>query len=28
MDGNGVNTANHATNNSDKGTGIFAVRIA
>ena len=28
MDGNGVNTANHATNNTDKGTGIFAVRIA
>lgn len=28
MDGNGVNTANHLTNNSDKGTGIFAVRIA
>jgi hypothetical protein len=27
-DGNGVNTANHATNNSDKGTGIFAIRIA
>jgi hypothetical protein len=28
MDGNGVNTTNHATNNTDKGTGIFAVRIA
>jgi hypothetical protein len=28
MDGNGVNTANHASNNTDKGTGIFAVRIA
>lgn len=28
MDGNGVNTANHATNNTDKGTGIFAVKIA
>lgn len=28
MDGNGVNTTNHASNNSDKGSGIFAVRIA
>lgn len=28
MDGNGVNTANHASNNTDKGTGIFAVRLA
>ena len=28
MDGNGVNTTNHASNNTDKGTGIFAVRIA
>lgn len=28
MDGNGVNTTNHATNNTDKGTGIFAVKIA
>lgn len=28
MDGNGVNTANHATNNTDKGTAIFAVKIA
>lgn len=28
MDGNGVNTANHLTNNTDKGTGIFALRIA
>lgn len=27
MDGNGVNTANHLTNNSDKGTAIFAVKI-
>jgi hypothetical protein len=27
MDGNGVNTANHATNNTDKGTGIFAIKI-
>lgn len=27
-DGNGVNTANHATNNSDKGTSIIAVRLA
>jgi hypothetical protein len=27
MDGNGVNTANHATNNSDLGTGIFAIRV-
>ncbi len=28
MDGAGTNTANHASNNSDKGTGIFAIRIA
>lgn len=28
MDGNGVNTANHASNNTDKGSGIFAIRIA
>ena len=28
MDGNGVNTANHVSNNTDKGTGIFAVKIA
>lgn len=28
MDGNGVNTTNHLTNNTDKGSGIFAVRIA
>ncbi len=28
MDGNGVNTTNHASNNTDKGCGIFAVRIA
>ncbi len=28
MDGNGVNTTNHLTNNTDKGTGIFAIRIA
>lgn len=28
MDGNGVNTTNHASNNSDKGTGIFAIRLA
>jgi hypothetical protein len=27
MDGTGVNTTNHATNNTDKGTGIFAVKI-
>ncbi len=27
-DGNGVNTANNVSNNTDKGTGIFAVRIA
>jgi hypothetical protein len=27
MDGNGVNTANHASNNTDKGTGIFAIRV-
>jgi hypothetical protein len=26
-DGNGVNTANNVSNNTDKGTGIFAVRI-
>ncbi len=26
-DGSGYNTTNHATNNSDKGTGIIAVRI-
>jgi hypothetical protein len=28
VDGNGVNTTNHATNNTDKGTAIFAVKIA
>lgn len=28
MDGTGVNTTNHATNNTDKGTGIFAIKIA
>jgi len=28
MDGNGVNTTNHASNNSDKGTNIIAIRIA
>lgn len=28
MDGTGFNTTNHASNNSDKGTGIFAIRIA
>jgi hypothetical protein len=28
MDGNGVNTTNHASNNTDKGTGIFAIRLA
>jgi hypothetical protein len=28
MDGAGVATTNNLTNNSDKGTGIFAVRIA
>jgi hypothetical protein len=28
VDGNGVNTLNHASNNTDKGTGIFAVKIA
>ena len=27
MDGNGVNTANHASNNTDKGTSIIAIRI-
>lgn len=27
-DGSGYNTANHATNNSDKGTSIIAIRIA
>lgn len=27
-DGNGVNTTNHATNNTDKGTSIIAIRIA
>lgn len=27
MDGTGVNTTNHASDNSDKGTGIFAVKI-
>jgi hypothetical protein len=27
-DGNGVNTANNVSNNTDKGTGIWAVRIA
>lgn len=28
MDGTGVNTTNHATNNTDVGTGILAVKIA
>jgi hypothetical protein len=28
MDGAGTNTSNNLTDNSDKGTGIFAVRIA
>jgi hypothetical protein len=28
MDGNGVNTTNHLTNNTDKGSAIFAVKIA
>jgi hypothetical protein len=28
MDGNGVNTTNHASNNTDKGTGIFAIKLA
>jgi hypothetical protein len=28
MDGAGTNTTNNLTDNSDKGTGIFAVRIA
>lgn len=28
MDGNGVNTPGHLSNNSDKGTGIFALRVA
>lgn len=28
MDGAGTNTANHASNNSDKGSGIHAVKIA
>lgn len=27
-DGNGYNTTNHATNNSDKGTSIIAMRLA
>ena len=27
VDGTGVNTTNHASNNTDKGTGIFAVKI-
>lgn len=27
VDGNGLNTANQASNNSDKGTGISAVRL-
>lgn len=27
MDGNGVNTTNHASNNTDKGTSIIAIRI-
>lgn len=27
-DGNGVNTANNVSNNSDKGTSIRAIRIA
>lgn len=27
MDGNGVNTTNHASNNTDKGTNIMAIRI-
>jgi len=28
MDGTGYNTTNHASNNSDKGTSIIAVKIA
>ena len=28
MDGNGVNTVDHLSNNSDKGTGIFAFRVS
>lgn len=28
FDGTGYNTANHATNNTDKGTSIIAIRIA
>lgn len=28
MDGNGVNTTNHASNNTDRGTCIIAVKIA
>ena len=28
MDGAGTNTTNNLTDNSDKGTGIFAIRIA
>lgn len=28
MDGNGVNTTNHASNNTDKGTSIIAIKIA
>lgn len=28
MDGNGVATSNHASNNSDKGSGIFAIKVA
>ena len=28
MDGAGTNTTNNLTDNSDKGTGIFAVRVA
>lgn len=28
MDGSGFNTTSHASNNSDKGTGIFAIRVS
>lgn len=28
MDGNGVNTTNHASNNTDKGSGIRAIKVA
>jgi hypothetical protein len=28
IDGSGFNTTNHASNNSDKGSGIFAIKIA